>query len=97
MMAARGIGIEVNTSGVDQAPGHPYPEVDILAWAREAGVPFLTVGTDSHSPDRFSQGLREGVEAVGRAGWSEIALFEARRPVEFRPLERLSTWARTGS
>lgn len=93
-MAEREIGIEMNTSGVSQAPERPYPEVEILTWAREVGVPFLTMGSDSHVPERFSQGLRAGIELAGRAGWRQVALFERRRQVEGRSLNMLSSWAR---
>jgi histidinol-phosphatase (PHP family) len=79
-MARKGIGIEINTSGVSQAPGVPYPEPEILEWARLVGVDALTIGSDSHSPDRFAQGLEEGVRLAVEAGWKEFTLYEARRP-----------------
>lgn len=80
-MARAGIGIEINTSGVSQAPGVPYPEPEILEWARHVGVDRLTLGSDSHSPDRFSQGLAEGVKLARDTGWTEFTVYEARRPV----------------
>lgn len=81
-MARKGIGIEINTSGVRQAPGVPYPEPEILEWAREVGVDVLTIGSDSHAPDQFAQGLHAGVRLATETGWSGFTLFEARRPVE---------------
>lgn len=80
-MARRGLGIEINTSGVGEAPGVPYPEPEILEWAREVGVDLLTVGTDSHAPDRFAQGLEAGVQLAAETGWKAFSLFERRRPV----------------
>lgn len=80
-MARRGIGIEINTSGVNQAPGCPYPEPEILEWARQVGVDRLTLGSDSHSPQTFSQGLARGVALAADTGWTEFTLFEGRRPV----------------
>ncbi|MFW6039707.1 MAG: histidinol-phosphatase HisJ family protein [Gemmatimonadota bacterium] len=79
-MARRGIGIEINTSGVHEAPGCPYPEPEILEWAREVGVDRLTLGSDSHSPDGFARGLARGVALAGETGWTEFTLFEGRRP-----------------
>lgn len=79
--AERGVGIEANASGLAQAPGRPYPHETILAWAREAGVPFLTVGADSHRPEHVARGLAETLAAAARAGWEELALFEGRRRV----------------
>ena len=86
-MADAGIGIEVNASGLAQAPAAPYPSETVLAWARQAGVPFLTVGTDSHRPEDLAAGLEEAVETARRAGWSELAVLEDRSVVEERPLE----------
>lgn len=79
--AERGVGIEANASGLAQAPGRPYPDETILAWAREAGVPFLTVGADSHRPEHVARGLADTLSAAARAGWEELALFERRRRV----------------
>lgn len=80
-MARRGIGIEINTSGVNEAPGCPYPEPAILDWAREVGVDRLTLGSDSHSPETFSQGLDQGIALAAETGWTEFTLFEGRQPV----------------
>jgi len=78
--ADRGIGLEVNASGVAQAPGRPYPGTSILRWAREADVPFLTVGADSHRPEHVARGLDVALEAAARAGWEELTLFDRREP-----------------
>lgn len=84
-MAAAGIGLEINTSGVSQPPGVPYPEPEILGWAREEGVPHLTLGSDSHAPDRVDQGLEAGLDLARRTGWTRLTRFGRRRP-EQRPL-----------
>ena len=91
-MAARGLGIEINTSGL-AGPGVPYPERDILVWAREAGVPILTLGTDSHRPGTFADGLVEGAMLARDAGWEELTLFERRSPVAAIPVARAVEWA----
>ena len=77
-MADRRIGIEINTSGVS-GPGSPYPARPILEWAREVGVPALTIGTDSHEPDVFAHGLPEGIELAERAGWPDAVTLAADR------------------
>lgn len=82
-MAAGGIGIEINTSGVAQAPGSPFPEPEILRWAREAGVPHLTLGSDSHAPERFTQGLAEGRALAAATGWTRLTAFREREPEPF--------------
>jgi histidinol-phosphatase (PHP family) len=91
-MAARDLGIEINTSGV-AGPGAPYPERDILVWAREAGVPALTLGTDSHRPGTFADGLVEGAMLARDAGWEELTLFERRSPAAAIPVAQAVEWA----
>lgn len=86
-MADAGLGIEVNASGTVQAPGEPYPRREILSWAREAGVPFLTLGTDGHAPDQLVRGLSRAARVARRAGWREATLFCRRRPAGTLPLE----------
>jgi histidinol-phosphatase (PHP family) len=91
-MAVRGLGIEINTSGV-AGPGVPYPERDILVWAREAGIQALTLGTDSHRPGTFVDGLAEGALLARDAGWEELTLFEGRSPVATMPVAQAVEWA----
>lgn len=86
-MADAGVGIEVNASGLAQAPAAPYPSERILAWAREEGVPFLTAGTDSHRPEDLATGLEEAVDSARRGGWRELAVLEDRRVAETRSLD----------
>ncbi|NNK49897.1 MAG: histidinol-phosphatase HisJ family protein [Gemmatimonadetes bacterium] len=91
-MAARGVGIEINTSGMS-GPGVPYPAHDVLVWAREAGVPALTLGTDSHRPATFADGLVEGIALAEDSGWRELTSFEGRRATATMSMERAARWA----
>ncbi|HKK27523.1 MAG TPA: histidinol-phosphatase HisJ family protein [Gemmatimonadota bacterium] len=79
-MAAAGLGIEINTSGYGQPPAAAYPEPEILRWAREAGVPRLTLGADSHAPHRIAAGLGRGAALAADTGWTELTGFDRRRP-----------------
>ncbi|MEE8487548.1 MAG: hypothetical protein V3S56_05220, partial [Gemmatimonadota bacterium] len=90
-MADQRIGIEINASGVF-GPGTPYPERPILEWARETGVPALTIGTDSHEPDVFSHGLAEGIALARAAGWPEFTVFKRRRPEVRISIEQAEAW-----
>jgi len=91
-MAERGIGIEINTSGLF-GPGVPFPEREILEWALEAGVPALTIGTDSHEPRVFADGLPEGIELAGLVGWPELTVYEQRQPRFRVPVTEAAEWA----
>jgi len=90
-MVAKGLGLEVNTSGVVQAPAEPYPGLDILRWAKEAQTATVTIGTDSHVPTSFEQGWEVGDLLLRRTGFTEITLFSHRIrknvPIEEAPAE----------
>ncbi len=77
-MARRGIGLEVNTSGVVQPPGEPYPGAPILSMAKKAGINTITIGTDSHVPERLDQGWEAGCRLLLEAGWTHLATFDRR-------------------
>lgn len=77
-MVKKGLGLEVNTSGVVQAPAEPYPALEILRLAEESHVATVTIGTDSHVPRTFEQGWEVGELLLKRAGFSEITTFSHR-------------------
>ncbi len=77
-MVTKGLGLEVNTSGVVQAPAEPYPGLDILKMAKDAHVATVTLGTDSHVPSSFEQGWEVGNLMLKRAGFTELTLFRHR-------------------
>ncbi len=77
-MAAKGLGLEVNTSGVVQAPAEPYPGLEILKLANAAQIATVTIGTDSHVPTSFEQGWEVGELLLRRAGFNELTLFSHR-------------------
>lgn len=77
-MVSKGLGLEVNTSGVVQAPAEPYPSLHILKMAKDAHVATVTIGTDSHVPTSFEQGWDVGEQMLRQAGFGEITLFSHR-------------------
>jgi histidinol-phosphatase (PHP family) len=68
-----GAALEVNTSGLRQAPGETYPSPSIVALFRELGGERVTVGSDAHRADAFAFGLDEGYSALARAGFEHLA------------------------
>lgn len=90
-MVSKGLGLEVNTSGVMQAPAEPYPGLQILRLAKEAHVATVTIGTDSHVPISFEQGWEVGDFILRQAGFTELTLFSHRIrknvPIEVEPEE----------
>lgn len=73
-----GIGLEINTSGLRQAPGEPYPALAILRWYRELGGEILTVGSDAHHADDLGAGIVAALDLARETGFRAIATFKGR-------------------
>lgn len=73
-----GVGIEINTSGLRQAPGEPYPSLAVLRWYRQAGGEVLTVGSDAHHVDHLAEGIPLALEMARAAGFRAITTFHSR-------------------
>jgi histidinol-phosphatase (PHP family) len=74
-----GMGLEVNTSGLRQLPGEPYPALTVLQWYRELGGEILTLGSDTHHLNGLGAGLAEALALAQEAGFRAIATFENRQ------------------
>ena len=68
-----GTGLEVNTSGLRQAPLETYPAEPVVARYRELGGRRVSAGSDAHRADWFAAGLAEGYRIVAEAGFDELA------------------------
>ena len=71
-----GVGLEINTSGLRQAPGDPYPGLTVLRWYRELGGEFLTVGSDAHRVEHLAAAADQALALARAAGFSAITTFE---------------------
>ena len=76
----RGVGLEINTSGLRQAPRETYPGLEVLRWYRELGGLILTVGSDAHSVKDLGKGIAEALGLAREAGFDAVTLFEKREP-----------------
>ncbi len=74
-----GMGLEINTSGLRQLPGEPYPGLTVLRWYRELGGEVLTVGSDAHQVNDLGAGIGQALALARQAGFRAIATFEKRR------------------
>jgi histidinol-phosphatase (PHP family) len=82
-----GTGLEVNSSGLRQAPGETYPAPWVVARYREMGGTIVTAGSDAHRLHSFAYGLAHAYGIVGRAGFREVAI--RRRPGDDRAADRV--------
>jgi histidinol-phosphatase (PHP family) len=67
-----GTGLEVNTSGLRQAPRETYPGPAVVARFRELGGERVTAGSDAHRRDWFAHGLAEGYRIAAQAGFAQL-------------------------
>ncbi len=82
-MARRDLCLEVNSGGLRKGLKSPYPSLDILKQARDAGIRNLTVGSDCHRPEDVGQGIDRCLELAVEAGFDRIAVFESRKRTTF--------------
>jgi histidinol-phosphatase (PHP family) len=68
-----GTALEVNTSGLRQAPRETYPAAPIVERFRVLGGTRVSAGSDAHRSEAFAGGLAEGYGVVAAAGISELA------------------------
>ena len=61
-----GTALEVNTSGLRQAPRETYPGPAVVARFRELGGERVTIGSDAHRADWFAHGLDGWLPDRGR-------------------------------
>jgi len=74
-----GTGLELNTSGLRQSPGEPYPSLTVLEWYRALGGELLTIGSDAHRAEDLGAGLDEALALARQAGFRALATFERRQ------------------
>jgi len=76
-----GIGFEVNCRGFSHAAETQYPGDEFLSLLKKTGVETVTIGSDAHQKEGVGVNLDRGFEALKRAGFSHLTLFEKRKPM----------------
>jgi histidinol-phosphatase (PHP family) len=74
-----GTALEINSSGLRQSPGEPYPGLAVLHWYRELGGEILTVGSDAHHVGYLGAGIDQALGLARMAGFRAIATFQQRQ------------------
>ncbi len=69
-----GTALEVNASGLRQAPRESYPAAWVVARFRELGGQLVTAGSDAHRAHSFAYGLAHVYAAAAAAGFDELAI-----------------------
>lgn len=85
-LAEKGLGLELNTSGLKSYPSHTLPDEKWVRRYREHGGEILTLGSDAHQPLHVGFGVDEGIKIAKQSGFSYLAYFKQRKP-SFVPIQ----------
>ncbi len=77
-IAATGVAMELNTSGVMKALPEMNPSPAQLRLMRERDIPVV-IGADAHVPDRVGDGYPKALQLLQQAGYSEVSYFLDRK------------------
>lgn len=77
-IAATGVAMELNTSGVQKALPEMNPSPAQLSLMWERGIPVV-IGADAHIPERVGDGYSKALRLLQQAGYSEVSYFLDRK------------------
>jgi histidinol-phosphatase (PHP family) len=80
-IAATGVAMELNTSGVQKALPEMNPSRAQLVLMRERGIPVV-IGSDAHVPQRVGDGYPAALRLLRDAGYNEVSHFIDRQRQE---------------
>jgi histidinol-phosphatase (PHP family) len=79
LVAGAGCVVEVNTGGMNRGLfDEPYPSPRLLSLLREAAVPVI-ITADAHRTAHLGGHYREARDALLKAGYRQVSVFEGRR------------------
>ena len=73
-IAATGVAMELNTSGLQKDLPEMNPSPSQLALMRERGIPVV-IGADAHVPERVGDGYVTALGLLESAGYQEVSFF----------------------
>ncbi len=79
VLASKGKGLEMNTSGVDRCGGF-LPTAEYFRRFKELGGEIVTVGSDAHRTDRVGQYSFDACEVL-KDIFGYVCTFEGRKPI----------------
>lgn len=78
-IAATGIAMELNTSGVNKTVSEMNPAPFILRAMNERNIPVV-IGADAHVPERVADGFHQALDLLESCGYRTIRYFLDREP-----------------
>lgn len=77
-IAATGVAMELNTSGLHKSLPEMNPGLDQLLLMRERGIPVV-LGADAHRPQRVGENFAGAMELLRQAGYEKVSFFLDRK------------------
>ncbi len=76
-----GKAMEVNTSGLRQAIGVTMPDKELIAFYKNLGGKYITIGSDAHKKCDLGKGINEGLKLLKETGFEYITYFKKHKPI----------------
>ncbi len=77
-IAATGMAMELNTSGIHKTIPEMNPGIEMLTLMAERKIPVV-LGSDSHQPQRVGAQFDFALDLLKNAGYSDVAYFHERK------------------
>ena len=77
-IAATGVAMEINTSGLHKAIPEMNPGPEMLRHMQRRGIPVV-IGADAHRPDRVGADYDTALHALAAAGYRDVNFFLDRK------------------
>lgn len=89
-IAATGVAMELNTSGLHKSIRQMNPAPEILAAMQLRGIP-LVIGADAHVPERVAADFEAALTLAGQCGYERVSFFVERQRQEVPIAQALSS------
>jgi len=89
-IAATGVAMELNTSGLHKRYSAMNPGLDMLAMMRERNIPVV-IGSDSHVSRRVGENFPLALRHLESVGYEHVSVFENRKRQELKISDVLKT------
>ena len=94
-IAATGVALELNTSGVHKPAAETMPGVSFVSEMHARGIPVV-LASDAHAPERVGELFEEALDLLAEVGYGQISFFlERQRQTVLIADGRASLGART--
>lgn len=77
-IAATGVAMELNTSGLNKSVPEMNPFPEMLAEMRSRGIP-VTLGADAHTPERVADNFEAALDLLAECGYEQVSFFLERQ------------------